>query len=67
MLTFGRPSLTKDIIGIAILSLTLLMLWVESALAAGGSAAVAPAAEAVDDGPTVTRTIAAPARADDLY
>lgn len=64
MLTFGRPSLTKDIIGIAVLSMTVVLLWVESALAAGGSAAVAPAADAVDEGAVVTTTIAAPAGAD---
>jgi hypothetical protein len=64
MMTFGRPSLKKDITGIAVLSMTLILLWVESALAAGGSAAVAPAADAVDEACEVTVTIAAPAGVD---
>jgi hypothetical protein len=64
MLTFGRPSLTKDLIGVAVLSLTVILLWVESALAAGGSAAVAPAADAVDEDAVVVTTTVAPAGAD---
>ena len=39
---FGRPSLTKDLIGIAIVSIAMFLLWAESTLAAGGSAVVGP-------------------------
>jgi hypothetical protein len=65
MTIFGRPSLTKDLIGIAVLSLTVALLWVESTLAAGGSAAVAPeAADVVDARQVVTTAATAPAGVD---
>lgn len=65
MITFGRPSLTKDLIGIAVLSVTLVLLWVESSLAAGGTTAAAPdAADVVEAGQVMTTTVAAPAGVD---
>lgn len=42
MTAFGRPSLTKDLIGIAVVSIAMILLWAESTLAAGGSAIVGP-------------------------
>jgi hypothetical protein len=65
MIAFGRPSRVKDLIGIAVLSLTVALLWVESSLAAGGSAAVAPeAADVVEVVPMTTTAVAAPAGVD---
>lgn len=66
MYTFGQPSRKKDLIGIAVLSLTLILLWVESALAAGGNAAVAPAADAVVEACEVVATTAATAGASSI-